>query len=585
MAVSAVIDAAMQPGCFFVAPELHVTWIAARAETIAWEVFRGRLLDASQTRLQKSFLSWHLVDSQANEPMISVKLDVHERQIYVTRGFAAYQWEGFDAGGGVIDSREVVRWQRELVGTITLADFVDLEIVRDELICLIWQAVVGTSRLPLTSVEAPLPAFTFGQLHYLYQPGANAEAVRALDDWLEHGVNSSCAWCETVKLVEFALRRPQTAHPSRLNTLLGDDRPALAEWKRTLMLSMFNNVSLSPHTHFLEAAIVHVNLSVLLRKVCRHLTAYDLHTFHHRGANYPDALLLDAALRRYVQQLDGWGELALGDDADGYSLRRPLRQACVLRRHYEGHLVPDSPTSPGENARVLPSSHARVPEEQLAQTTRRHVRLYADEPVGGLFTEGTRRLLAKSVRDLEHMDERVEMGMGLFIDRPLGYGKQVGEPDLTPLLAHEAFSPSIARRRWRELKALCDELAIPYDAAALDPLFENGPWPAGLPHTEIADCPRPTAALADVRKVANDFVILRTLPGGVARLLERLSAEITKPFGMDALPRLCLQRKNGVLALYDHDLNLHVELDVDTSKGFISRAGVEWPCAGLRLRQ
>jgi hypothetical protein len=213
------------------------------------------------------------------------------------------------------------------------------------------------------------------------------------------------------------------------------------------------------------------------------------------------------------------------------------------------------------------------------------VRLYADEPVGGLFTEGTRRLLAKSVRDLEHMDERVEMGMGLFIDRPLGYGKQVGEPDLTPLLAHEAFSPSIARRRWRELKALCDELAIPYDAAALDPLFENGPWPAGLPHTEIADCPRPTAALADVRKVANDFVILRTLPGGVARLLERLSAEITKPFGMDALPRLCLQRKNGVLALYDHDLNLHVELDVDTSKGFISRAGVEWPCAGLRLRQ
>ena len=45
--------------------------------------------------------------------------------------------------------------------------------------------------------------------------------------------------------------------------------------------------------------------------------------------------------------------------------------------------------------------------------------------------------------------------MGVFIDRPLGYGKETGEPDLTPLLAHEAFSPSIAPRRQQELQNLC----------------------------------------------------------------------------------------------------------------------------------
>ena len=41
------------------------------------------------------------------------------------------------------------------------------------------QAVVGTSRLPLTSVEAPLPAFTFGQLAYFYRSDAGTEPIRS----------------------------------------------------------------------------------------------------------------------------------------------------------------------------------------------------------------------------------------------------------------------------------------------------------------------------------------------------------------------------------------------------------------------
>ena len=131
LAIGQLIEDAMQPGNFFAAPELRISWIAARSETIPWEIFRGRLVDASQTRLQQTFLSWQVLEENethpATEPTISVKLDVHERQIHVTRGLLAYVWEGHDTGGGVIESRECVKWTRELVGTIRLEEFADLE--------------------------------------------------------------------------------------------------------------------------------------------------------------------------------------------------------------------------------------------------------------------------------------------------------------------------------------------------------------------------------------------------------------------------------------------------------------------------
>src|SRR5580765_8072073 len=81
MAISGVIDDAMRPGNFFVDPSLRLTWIAARAESIRWEIFNGRLLDSNQTRTQKSFLSWHVIETKdthpATESTISVKFDVH----------------------------------------------------------------------------------------------------------------------------------------------------------------------------------------------------------------------------------------------------------------------------------------------------------------------------------------------------------------------------------------------------------------------------------------------------------------------------------------------------------------------------
>ena len=579
LAVGQQIDDAMMPGHFFIAPELRLTWIAAKAETIPWELFRGRLLDAAHTRATKTFLCWHLTQDQANEPMISVKLDVHDRQIHVTRGLLSYVWKGYDAGAGVIESRETTRWTRELVGTISLAEFADLESVRDELICLIWQAVVGTSRLPLTSVESPLPAFSFGQLHYLYRSDAGGRACASWKDWMVRGFHGPSAWCETVKLFEFVLRQPPE-QLAWLDEMLGGDRPPFAQWKRSLMSSLFNSVSLSPHTHFLDSALAQYSgLTLLLRKICLHLTAYDLVTFHHRGANYPDAILLDTALHRYIEEIELWGSVADAEDCDGRWLRRSLRQACLLRQHYQGHLVPDVPTSPGENARVMPVP--RVPQEQLTQSLSRRRALFADEPLPTLLDASARKILKQSVQDLVHLDERVEMGLGLFIDRPLGYAKEVGEPDLTPLLAHEGFSPSLARRRWHELKKLCADLAIPFDPA-LDDLFANGPWPAGLAHAELAECPRPTAALCDVRKVADDFVILRTRPIGLLRMLGYF--DLALPDGKT--PRLCVQAvdeaKQPKLVLFDEQLRQRVELIVDVSEGYRTRAGVELPRAGLR---
>ena len=58
----------------------------------------------------------------------------------------------------------------------------------------------------------------------------------------------------------------------------------------------------------------------------------------------------------------------------------------------------------------------------------------------------------------------VALCVGVFIDRPLGYGKPAAEPDQTPLLAHEAFSPALAQRRWNELQRFGQEVQTPLPA-------------------------------------------------------------------------------------------------------------------------
>jgi hypothetical protein len=154
---------------FFAAPPLRIIVENCPHKEVFWEVFHGRLLDATQTRERRRFEAWNvqLVDAagaRSVEPVISLKFDAGAGHVYVTRAILCHAHEPYDAGGNVVLTREVQRWQRELIGTVTLDDLPDAGALHDELACQMFQAVVGTSRLPLTSVETPLPAFALGQL-------------------------------------------------------------------------------------------------------------------------------------------------------------------------------------------------------------------------------------------------------------------------------------------------------------------------------------------------------------------------------------------------------------------------------------
>ncbi len=249
LAVGQLIDELMQLGHFFVAPALHLHWHAARAEDVPWEVFRGQLLPAAQARRQARFLSWH-VGEEGGEPILSVRLDVHAGVVHVTRGFLCHVWEGYDAGDNIIQSREVQCWTTELVGSAELDRFPDLDELRDELVCLIWQAIVGTSRLPLHSVEAPLPAFSLGQLHYFYRPWA-ADLDAPMRDWqtlLDAIERPDMSRRERARLLEAVLRHVVDPIPVAANLVASPNETM------RLMRTMFNEVSLAPVTRFTDNA-------------------------------------------------------------------------------------------------------------------------------------------------------------------------------------------------------------------------------------------------------------------------------------------------------------------------------------------
>src|SRR5713226_8764402 len=206
-----VVDLAFAPNNFFVASGIELAF-EHRNEEISWELFRSRLLDAAHTRVHKSFEAWnsYWVDNgkRSEEPVLAVKLDVAAGQIHVVRAIHSYVWEGFDAGGNLIETRETTRWVRELVGTIPLKDFRTGPELVDEIICLLFQGLVGTSRLPLTSLENPLPAFTFGKLFYIHgaQSAEESGSMRSMEDLIRRAPAHNLARLEEVKLLEIVLR-------------------------------------------------------------------------------------------------------------------------------------------------------------------------------------------------------------------------------------------------------------------------------------------------------------------------------------------------------------------------------------------
>ncbi|MBI1916622.1 MAG: hypothetical protein HYS12_18095 [Planctomycetes bacterium] len=596
--VRRLAEAVLAPGHFFTGSGVGLEGEHDAEQETAWEVFRGRLVDRAHTRQTQTFEAWdiYLVDDsgRSGEPLLSLKFDRAGDRLHVVRGLLCYVWEGYDAGGNVYLSRETTRWVRELTGTISLGHFATESDLLDELVCRLFQAVVGASRLPLTSVEAPLPGFSFGRLAYFYRPGPRLDRpARSWAELLESMRGAGLGGTEQAKLLETLLHATSPNEMADLATRLAQQEgPALLRLLRTL----FNEVSLSPWTDLVDKTLSlldelerqgHVTaeqavdfLGGLIRQIGRHLTAYDLVTFHHRGANYPDALLLDAALKALLSRLESHSELFDDATEDGGEVRdrkrlcrRALRQGWLLRRFYEGHPVPDAPTSPGESMRVLPLPHVRVPEEQILQPSKRTRHLFAGDPLANHLGPHGEETLRQGLRDLHHPQELLELGLALFLDRPLGAGKGPGEADQTVLLSHLAFSRSIALRR---LKFLGETGLV-------------APAAVGVPLSAVGGRARPGAvSVADARQVADDFVFLRTTASSARDFFRQYDfGPLFSRFRLEDIAEgrtmLILPLAEGRLVVHDAAMRRRLELLPDVSQGYASRAGNEYLTAGLQV--
>src|SRR5262245_53806344 len=306
---------AISPERFFLGGSTTAEWEDRRVEEIYWEVFQTHLLDGSQTRQRCTFEAWNVYQvnqgRRSAEPILSIKLDTAAAVIYVVRAVLCHAWEAY-SDKNVVLSRETVKWTRELIGSIDLAEFSDSETLHGELTGLLFQAVVGGSRLPLTSVEAPLPGFTLGEFGYFGAATHGSQiaeilAMRCPEELISRGLQQGASWLEKAKLLELLLRAtpleelPEVADSfaARWMAIGHDCRQLLA-----LLRAVFEEIALSPYTDFVEkvlkllrhlearghlsAADIADFFGYLLRHIVRHLTAYDLATFHHRGANYPD---------------------------------------------------------------------------------------------------------------------------------------------------------------------------------------------------------------------------------------------------------------------------------------------------------
>lgn len=584
---------AVNPAHFHVGHGFTLECAHAEGEECFWEIFQGRLLDEKQTRQRQTFESWFVFlrgpDFPSEGPILSLKLDAAAGRLYVVRSLECYVWEGYDSGANVYLSRERRKWVRELVGAIELERFATLDDLRDEILCQLFQAVVGSSRLPLTSVEAPLPAFAFGQIFYGCQP--SDPSGKLLDRFLTRAL----APRERAKLLETFLHSIPIDQP----------RPAVAafvtQWTGVgwnavdliaLLRLMINEVSLSPWTDLTERVLLFLRLlnergylddeqvidflGSLLIQIGRHLTAYDLITFHHRGANYPDALLLDLVLKEYLNWLERRPELW-----EQQHRRRALRQGWLLRRQYEGHQVPDMPTSPGENNRVLPSSHPRVPEEQLLEPAKRTRCLYMEDPLPAVPRGRLGALLAHSVADLQVLRELRELGLALFLDRPFAPPRPPAAPDGTLLLTSLAFSRTVATQRLRQL----EQWGLLADGESR---IQELPRISGLPLERIGGPARlGTVALTDAGRAARDFVFLRTTAGSIEQLLRQydftpLACQGSLDFLRQHRALLARSATGPGVLVYDEQLRPRLELRVPDDAEYVSRAGQEYPRQGLR---
>ncbi len=608
----------LSPGRFFAASGLQLRVEHHSEQSVPWEIFRGHLLDAAHARQRKTFESWNVYfddDGRSAVPLVSIRWEDSQRAFCVTRNILTYGFEAYEEAPSVIGSRSVEKWTAELVATVETVGR-SAKDVEDELADCVFRAVVGTSRLPITSLESPLPGFSLGRLGYFKglppaetpwrEPVALVRAALELDDRLVQ-----------VKAVETSLRASDVA--AELADVFAERasrEPAPAAWALALFRTLFQHVALSPYTQLVPRllelleelaapkrvgveAIVDV-IGYMLRHLVRHLTAFDLSLFHNFGANYPDALFLDLLLSGYLRLLDANAGLVLAIEGDSDVAardkrirRRALRQALLVRKHYEGHRVPDAPTSMGESTRVLPAPLVRVPQEQIVQSSARRRRLFADSPTESLLTgKMARQMFESSLADLDHPTELRELGMAVFLDRPLGIFKQPGEVDRTPLVSYEAFSRRIAIRRVQQMKST-GWIDADHARRIIAPIEQL--TPSGMPAAKLQAFERPgVASLADVVKASPDFIVIRSTRRSLDDLLAGYdlaplvaeSREVATFLTTDAAVLLvaCVPRDRplaeATLAGYDRHGRLRIVLGFIGDRGaprYLERGAVEWP--------
>lgn len=622
----AIIAKVLSPGHFFIHAAFELIFEKPIIETVTWEVFRGQLLDARHTRTQQTFSSHHVrfksIQSSASQPLLSIRVDgaaeleppgarqLRPRTLHVTRWLECRIWEAFD-DTGTIGSREVERSVEELVGSIPLEDCAGVEQVHYELGLLLLHAFVGLSRLPLNSVEAPLPVFSLGMAGFF--PG--------LQHGLVYGSNPLTLiqqTCQSVsdfglvetKQLELFLRTAtpiELALGSKLLSQQWQERGTAEAALMARLRRLFNEVSLTPYTDFVDKALTFASmlfddatlslagyadfLTGLLRQTVYHLTAYDLITFHHQGANYPDALLLNALLHDLLllakvepQVLASAANADKVQRAKTRRRRRALLLGWWMHRLIERLPVPDEPTSPGENARVLPLPHRRVPEEQLQQRGRRTSKLFADQPIDW---QAHRALLESCVTELVGPEMLQELGTALYLDRPFGSTKPPAALDLTPLLSYELFSRTVARERLNRmgrLEPMLKSNPILDDALKqLDNLQVPG---VRVPPTVRA---LQTVSLQDCWRIADDFVVRRPTPETI-RQLRRYFDWNAAPLPFSDWPERGLMpvpfpgespQAPTRIVFYDAEWKPQFECLVAAENGFQRRAALELPTPGL----
>jgi hypothetical protein len=125
---------------------------------------------------------------------------------------------------------------------------------------------------------------------------------------------------------------------------------------------------------------------------------------------------------------------------------------------------------------------------------------------------------------------------------------------------------------------------LPVAGVPLPPALSAGLLTPPKRPTEGLPLPRPgTVSIHDARKVADDFLFLRTT-GRSVRDFRRMFA-FPRLDGVSWKDRLLIVRgeREGTLNVYDAALQKRLTLTVDLRQGYAMRRGREYPAAGLRL--